>query len=99
LRGRRSPFPTRRSSDLSGLIAVAYSLCGVEYAAMRGLYGRLWPRPEQFRATADRELPKTRWRLDLMVALAAMIPTLAVAVLLLTDRKSTRLNSSHVKIS
>jgi serine/threonine protein kinase len=70
------------SFAISGLIAVAYSLCGVEYAAMRGLYGRLWPRPEKFRETANRELPPTGWRLKLMVALAAAIPMLAVMVLL-----------------
>lgn len=72
------------SFTISGLIAVAYSLCGVKYVSLRGLYPRLWPRAEAFRKTARRELPPTRWRLKLMVGLAAAIPTVAAAMLLLT---------------
>ncbi|WP_425396078.1 protein kinase domain-containing protein [Aeoliella sp.] len=64
------------SFTISGLIAVAYSLCGVQYAVLRGLYPRLWPRAEKFRETAQAEL-RRRWRLWLMVGLAATIPTLA----------------------
>ncbi|MCO6045197.1 serine/threonine protein kinase [Aeoliella sp. ICT_H6.2] len=65
------------SFTISGLIAVAYSLCGVQYAVLRGLYPRLWPRAEKFRETANEELPNTWWRLVLMVGLAATIPTFA----------------------
>lgn len=72
------------SFTISGLIAVAYSLCGVQYAVLRGLYPRLWPRAEKFRETARQELGPTRWRLRLMIVLAATIPTLASAILLWT---------------
>ncbi len=72
------------SFAISGLIAVAYSLCGVEYASLRGLYPRLWPRAERFRETARSELPPTRWRLFFMVFLAAIIPLVAATMLLFT---------------
>jgi eukaryotic-like serine/threonine-protein kinase len=70
------------SFTISGLIAVAYSLCGVTYAVLRGLYPRLWPRAEAFRETAQQELPPTRWRLWAMILLAAAIPTMAGPALL-----------------
>ncbi|MGI9455424.1 MAG: protein kinase domain-containing protein [Aeoliella sp.] len=73
------------SFTLSGLIAVAYSLCGVQFAAMRGLYARLWPRAASFRAISRRELPPTRWRLLLMQILAGIIPSVAVVMLLATS--------------
>ncbi len=73
------------SFTTSGLIAVAYSLCGVQYVVLRGLYPRLWPRAEEFRETAAEELPPTRWRLWLMVFLAAIIPVFAAAALVWTS--------------
>lgn len=78
------------SFTISGLIAVAYSLCGVQYAALRGLYARLWPRAEAFRETARHELLPTRWRLWFMVALAAAIPAVAATMLLLTAADANR---------
>src|SRR5690625_5328613 len=39
------------------------------------------------------------WRWTLYVNLAFAVPTVVAGAMLLTDRKSTRLNSSHVAIS
>ena len=72
------------SFTISGLIAVAYSLCGVQYVSLRGLYARLWPRAELLRETSNRELPPIRWRLGLMLVLAFVVPTIAAGMLLLT---------------
>lgn len=86
------------SFTISGLIAVAYSLCGVQYASLRGLYARLWPRAEDFRATARNELEPTRWRFGLMIFLAALLPLLAVPLLLFTTDFSELPNEFGFKL-
>lgn len=98
------PLPTylywhfMASFTISGLIAVAYSLCGVQYASLRGLYPRLWPRAEAFRATARNELEPTRWRFGLMIFLAALLPLLAVPLLLFTTDFSELPNEFEFKL-
>lgn len=87
------------SFTISGLIAVAYSLCGVNYVSLRGLYPRLWPRAESFRIAAHKELPPTRWHLRLMVVLAAAIPTVAAAMLLLTAADANSLSFKLLAIA
>src|SRR5690606_40983580 len=80
-------FPTRRSSDLS-------------------LHGRLTNWPGLSDETDCRPLPRTltqAWRFIMIVAISArfeIAPEDLQAYLdAAQDRKSTRLNSSHVKIS
>ncbi len=70
------------SFAISGMIAVAYSLCGVHYVATRGLYIRMWPRTIGFRDAAGKELGATRRRLDLMQVLAFAIPTIGTVALI-----------------
>ena len=70
------------SFSISGLIAVAYSLGGVQYASIRGLYVQMWPRAQAFRETAGRELGQTRWLSWLMIVLAGTIPSFALVGLL-----------------
>ena len=41
---------------MSGLIALAYSLCGVEFVVLRGLYPGLWRDAHNFTETARKEL-------------------------------------------
>jgi serine/threonine protein kinase len=44
------------SFTLSGLIALAYSLCGSQFVIQRALYPRMWDDVRQFTATARKEL-------------------------------------------
>src|SRR5207249_9977592 len=90
-------FPTRRSSDLEKmpffLLTAVWSL--VTYAAQRnaGAVAALESVPLQYRfenalLAYNRYLRKTFWPADL-----------AIFYPISKDRKSTRLNSSHVSIS
>src|SRR5690606_39821807 len=92
------PFPTRRSSDLPVRRRVDGDPGGV-MSALRHLY----------RNTNDIDFPKL-WKRMLVISailVAASIVSLAAQWVELSidfeggsrDRKSTRLNSSHVKIS
>jgi len=88
------------SFAISGMIAVAYSLCGVHYVATRGLYIRMWPRTIGFRETAGRELGATlHWRLGLMQVLAFSIPTLGTAMLIATATTSNDWGFKLITIS
>jgi hypothetical protein len=67
---------------LSGLIALAYSLCGVEFVVLRGLYPGLWRDAEHFTAVARKELAPVSRQLNWIEVLAGSIPLLAVIVIL-----------------
>lgn len=71
------------SFTLSGLIALAYSFCGVQYVALRVLYPRLWREMSHFTERARRELQGMPVRHNWIQVLAGSIPLLA-AVLTLT---------------
>ncbi|MEX2171971.1 MAG: serine/threonine-protein kinase [Pirellulales bacterium] len=76
------------SFTLSGLIAIAYSLCGLQFLALRIMYPRMWVDATNFRPIAREELASTPWRLWLIDVLAGSIPSLAAVVLLLTGGDS-----------
>ena len=65
---------------LSGLIALAYSLCGVEYVVLRGLYPGLWRDAQNFTETSRQELAPVYRQLNRIEALAVIIPLLAAIV-------------------
>jgi hypothetical protein len=68
---------------LSGLIALAYSLCGVEFVVLRGLYPALWRDAQDFTATARQELLSVHQQLNRIATLAVSIPLLATSVFFL----------------
>ncbi|MEM6329224.1 MAG: serine/threonine-protein kinase [Planctomycetota bacterium] len=65
------------SFAFSGLIAVAYSFCGMQYIAMRVLYPRFWVDATDFRAHARRELAGAAWRMWFMLGAAYVVPFVA----------------------
>src|SRR5690606_41694505 len=91
----RHPFPTRRSSDLA---AVARGAASVHVAATHGLFS-----PAAAEALMIDEIETivvTDTVPDVEARCPALLSKLAVLETApLLDRKSTRLNSSHVKIS
>jgi serine/threonine protein kinase len=67
----------------SGLIALAYSLCGVEFVVLRGLYPALWRDAQGFTETARRELSSVSPQLNRIHWLAVSIPLVAAIVFVL----------------
>ncbi|TWT35303.1 Serine/threonine-protein kinase PknF [Posidoniimonas corsicana] len=70
------------SFTLSGLIAVAYSFCGLQILALHVLYPRMWVDPTNFHEVARRELANTPFRLSLINVLSFAIPLFAGLVVL-----------------
>jgi hypothetical protein len=68
---------------LSGLVALAYSLCGAQYIVLRVLYPGMWANARGFSVTAQRELAPMAARLGRIQILAGSIPLVA-AVMMLT---------------
>jgi serine/threonine protein kinase len=69
---------------LSGLIALAYSLCGVEFVVLQVLYPGMWQNTRAFGDTARRELAPVATHLRWIQRLAVAIPLLgAMAALVL----------------
>ena len=68
---------------LSGMIALAYSLCGVEFIVLRGLYPGLWRDARRFSSVARDELAPVQFHLTLIRVLAYLIPLVAALGLLL----------------
>jgi eukaryotic-like serine/threonine-protein kinase len=76
---------------LSGLIALAYSLCGVEYVVLRGLYPGLWRDAHDFTETARKELLPVHRQLNRIEYLAVSIPLVAAIVfVMIGDAHTTR---------
>jgi len=68
---------------LSGLIALSYSLCGVEFVVLRGLYPGLWRDAQHFTDVARKELAPVKAQLNRIEILAVMIPLFAAIFMLL----------------
>jgi hypothetical protein len=68
---------------LSGLIALAYSLCGVEFVVLRALYPAMWQDVRQFHETARQELAPVATQLTIIQWLAGSIPPIAAVLLLI----------------
>jgi eukaryotic-like serine/threonine-protein kinase len=68
---------------LSGMIALAYSLCGVEFVVLRGLYPGLWRDARHFTTVAREELAPVHRHLNWIEILAGSIPLLAATFVLI----------------
>src|SRR5690606_41872710 len=92
------PFPTRRSSDLTAVAGRRSEALALDYLRARGQTGAA--RAHALRGVGDRALyisgvaPRSLHRTPVDVRYVQGIGEAAYR-----DRKSTRLNSSHVKIS
>lgn len=82
------------SFTLSGLIALAYSLCGSQFVIQRALYPRMWDDVRHFTAVAREELAPMSKRLAGMQLLAGS--ALVAAILVLTFNDMTPLFKSVV---
>jgi hypothetical protein len=67
---------------MSGLIALAYSLCGVEFILLRVLYPGMWRNARGFTEVARRELAPVSKQLGRVQLLAGSIPLVAAVVML-----------------
>jgi serine/threonine protein kinase len=77
---------------ISGLIALAYSLCGVEFIVLRVLYPGMWRNVRGFTDVARRELAPITKQLGHVQLLAGSIPLVAAVVMLgLGDTTNFRL--------
>jgi serine/threonine protein kinase len=70
------------SFTLSGLVALAYSLCGAQFVVLRALYPGMWRNVRAFGGTVRRELEPMAARLGSIQFLAGSIPLVAAIVLL-----------------
>jgi hypothetical protein len=68
---------------LSGMIALAYSLCGVEFVVLRGLYPGLWRDARHFTTVAREELAPVHRHLNWIEVLAGSIPLVAATLMIL----------------
>jgi hypothetical protein len=66
---------------MSGLIALAYSLCGAQFVVLRAIYPVMWRDVTSFHQTACRELETMTRRLSWVQFLAVLIPLVAVVLL------------------
>jgi serine/threonine protein kinase len=71
---------------LSGLIALAYSLCAAEFVLLRVLYPAMWTDVRRFSDTARRELVPVDWQLAITQWLAVSIPLLAAVLVVILGR-------------
>jgi hypothetical protein len=67
---------------LSGLIALAYSLCGAQLVVLQAIYPVMWRNTRNFSATAREELAPSTWQLAAVQTLAVLIPLVAAVLLL-----------------
>ncbi len=74
---------------LSGLIALAYSLCGIEFIVVRCLYPGMWRDARNFTETAREELRPANKQLHRIEFLAVLIPLMAAIVILMLGGKAT----------
>ena len=68
---------------LSGMNALAYSLCSVEFVVLRGLYPGLWRDAKDFTAVARQELAPLSRHLTRIEWLAGSIPLVAAIFMLI----------------
>lgn len=79
---------------VSGLIAMAYSLCGTLFVVLRVLYPAMWVDTREITSTARRELMPVSFWLSLAQYLAGAIPLATAAFLLIkgdTDATAFRM--------
>lgn len=75
---------------MSGLIALAYSLCGVQFVVLRSIYPRMWRNVRSYSDTARIELAPMNARLWYIFVLAGSIPLLAaILTLSLADESAS----------
>jgi hypothetical protein len=67
---------------MSGLIALAYSLCGAQFVVLRAIYPRMWRNVRSYAVTATSELAPMNNRLWYTFVLAGSIPLLAALLTL-----------------
>jgi hypothetical protein len=67
---------------MSGLIALAYSLCGALFVVLRGLYPGMWRNVRSFGDTVRHELEPMTARLGYIQWLAGAIPLVAAILML-----------------
>jgi serine/threonine protein kinase len=70
------------SFTISGLVALTYSVFGVQFVSLRVLYPRLWVEVRDRRRQAARELACVEGRLARLQFLAVLIPLIGAALLL-----------------
>jgi serine/threonine protein kinase len=68
---------------LSGLIAMAYSLCGVQFVVLRVLYPGMWLDTRHFASAARQELAPMSGRLTRIQFLAGSIPLVGAILLVI----------------
>ncbi len=68
---------------LSGLIALAYSLCGVEFVVLRGLYPGMWCDAQNFTTVVREELAPVNAQLNRTEFLAILIPLVAAIFMMI----------------
>jgi amino acid transporter len=66
---------------VSGLIALAYSLCATSFIVLRVLYPKLWSDTRELVSTAREELAPMRYLLTVAQSLAASVPLVAATIL------------------
>jgi hypothetical protein len=71
---------------LSGLIALAYSLCAAEFVVLRVLYPTMWTDARRFSETARQELAPVETQLAVIQWLAVSIPLLAAVLIVILGR-------------
>lgn len=71
------------SFALSGLIALAYSFCGVQYVVLRSLYPRMWQDVRGFTDSTQQELASMAARFSAIQLLAGSIPLVAAVLMLM----------------
>jgi eukaryotic-like serine/threonine-protein kinase len=76
------------SFTLSGLIALAYSLCGSQFVIQRALYPRMWDDVRHFTATARQELAPMASRVVWIQRLAGVALLAAMLVLIFSPDTS-----------
>ena len=71
---------------LSGLIALAYSMCGVEFIVLRCLYPGMWRDTKNFADTAQQELRPVHKQLNRIELLAVLVPLVGAIVFLMLGK-------------
>jgi len=84
------------SITLSGLIALTYSVVGLQLIAVRLYYPQLWDTAAELHATARRELRPARRLNWLSQILAGFIPLLGAALLVLVNKEEMTVNEYRI---
>ena len=75
------------SIALSGLIALTYSVVGLQWVSLRAYYPRLWDQAENLHATARRELASSKSLIRWSQVLAGFIPLLGAGLLVIVGNE------------